>query len=130
MNLINLISFLDTNDIAVKDAAEVCCTLKPALSVVGYVIWAIKVLVPIALIVIGMIKLASAVMSKSDDAVKKAQDSLIKKLIVSVIVFLVPTLVVIVMRAVGNETYELCWDMVNDPLAIKEIFSWDASECN
>lgn len=128
MDLINFISFLDEMTV---DGECICQNLYPVLTAVGYVIWGIKVVVPIALIVIGMVKLAKAVMSKDDGDIKKAQDSLVKKLIVSVVVFLVPTIVTIVMQAVGDKSYAPCWDSINHPGSIPSIFNWsEVTECN
>lgn len=123
MNLINYISFLDEADC-------ICEDLTPVLTVVGYVIWGIKILVPIALIVIGMIKLASAIMSKDDGEIKKAQSALLTKLIVGVVVFLVPTVVMAVMNIVGDDKYKPCYDKIKNPGSLSSIFEWEPEDSN
>lgn len=99
----------------ILDATEICGELKPALRIVGIVIWLIKVIVPIILIVIGMIDLMKAVTEKSEDKIKEAQQKLIKRAIAAVLVFLVISLVSAVMKIVGDESYTECMDCITSP---------------
>lgn len=85
------------------------------MGIIGYVVWGIKVIVPIILIIIGMIDMAKAVTEKSDDKIKAAQTSLVKKAIAAIIVFLVPTLVGLVMGLVSATNWKPCMDCVNSP---------------
>lgn len=88
---------------------------KAILKIVGYVVFAIKIVVPILLIVIGMMDLAKAVNSKSEDDVKKAQQALVKKAIAAVLVFLVVTIVSLLMGIVNGNEYKDCMECINHP---------------
>ena len=91
------------------DAAKFCNTLKPVWTVFGYIIFGVKVVVPILLIITGMVTLAKAVMSKKDDEITKAKDLLIKKIIVGVAVFLVIQVVSVIVGLVGdNASWKNC----------------------
>ena len=85
------------------------------MSIVGIVVWGLKIAVPIILIVIGMVELGTAIAKKGDDEVKKAQKDLIKKAVVAVIVFLVPTLVTLIMGVISQNDWKACWACVNSP---------------
>ena len=87
------------------------------LQIVGYVVFAIKIVVPIMLIIVGMIGLAKAVAGKDESEVKKAQQELVKKAIAAVLVFLVVTIVSILMSVVNGNAYEKCMDCVNHPFS-------------
>lgn len=106
MDILSLVNFmLDCNTQEVKSI----------MGIVGYVVWGIKVVVPIILIIIGMLDMAKAVNSKSEDEIKKAQQALIKKAIAAVIVFLVPTLVGLIMGVIGADNYKGCLTCINKP---------------
>ena len=79
-------------------AGDVCATLVPIMTLLGYLVFGIKVIVPVILIVVGMIDLAKAIMGKDDSEIKKAQSSLIKKLVVAICVYLLVTIVGLVMQ--------------------------------
>lgn len=131
LNLSNLISFLDKvpNEQVDQVTSTVCRNLAPLLSVVGWVIIVIKIAVPIALVVIGMVKLATAITSKDDKTIKDAQSSLVQKLIVAVVIFLIPTIVSMIMgviqesSSVQGETYDSCWYTIFNPMSIDTVFS-------
>lgn len=106
MDMLNLVNFmLDCNTPEVRQI----------MGLIGWVVWGIKVIVPIILIIVGMLDMAKAVNSKSEDDIKKAQNALIKKAIAAVIVFLVPTLVGLIMGVIGAENYKGCLTCVNKP---------------
>ena len=116
--MMNLVNFL-ANSQATSDGGF-CDTLAPVLRIVGIVVFAIKVFVPIILIVMGMIDLAKAVTEKSEDKIKEAQNRLIKRAIAAVLVFLVATLVGIIFTVILNskgDTYKACLDCVNKPFS-------------
>lgn len=96
---------------------QICGDLGPVLRIVGIVIWGIKVVVPIILIVVGMMDLAKAVTEKSDDKIKEAQNKLIKKAIAAVLVFLVITIVGLLMKLIGDNSYQDCVACINHPFS-------------
>lgn len=63
----------------------------PAL--VHLAVLAIKIFIPIILIVLGMMDLAKAVMANEEKAMKEAQSRFIKRLLYAVLVFLVVAIV-------------------------------------
>ena len=85
--------------------------------VVGYVVFAIKIVVPIILIIVGMIDLAKAVSAKDEGEIKKAQQALVKKAIAAVLVFLVVTIVSILMGLVSKKEYKDCMVCINRPFS-------------
>ena len=96
-------------DITTIGKNDFCTNFSMLWTIVGYVIFAIKVVVPIILIVSGMITLAQAVADGSDDKKKDAQKGLFKKIGYAVAVFLVIQIVSIVIGLVSSgKTYEEC----------------------
>lgn len=93
MNLGNMLSFM---------ATDICVTLKPVWTIFGYLIFAVKVIVPLLLIITGMIALAQAVMKQEEKEIKKAQSVLIQKLIAAVLVYLVITITGVVVGLVAD----------------------------
>lgn len=107
MALFDMITFLAEG--------ELCTGLKPVLRLVGYVVLAIKIGVPIILIIVGMFDLAKAVTEKNEDKVKEAQKGLVSKAVAAVLVFLVVTIVGVLMSLVGTDKYKVCMTCINDP---------------
>lgn len=85
-----------------------CEDLSPVWTIFGYVIWGIKVVVPLLLIITGMITMAHAVMEKDEKAIKNAQNLLIKKVIAAVIVYLVIMLTGVVVNLVADSSWKTC----------------------
>ncbi len=116
--MMNLVNFLQAQNGTGSDT--LCSELNPILRIVGIVVFAIKIIVPIILIIIGMIDLAKAVAEKKEDDIKAAQNRLVKRAIAAVLVFLVATLVSIVFTVIlgrGNTEYKECMDCVNHPFS-------------
>jgi len=76
--------------------------LQPVFSILVDVVGLLKIIVPIALILFGMIDFGKAVISKNDDEVKKAQGMFIKRAIMAVAVFFVITLVTMITEIVAK----------------------------
>ena len=89
-----------------------CEDLKVVWTLFGYVIWAIKVVVPLLLIISGMITMAKAVMEKDEKKIKDAQNLLIKKVIAAVIVYLVITVTKVVIGLVATGGLGICRPVV------------------
>ena len=100
---------------------EICSEMAPLLRIVGIVVWAIKVVVPIILIVMGMIDLAKAVAEKDEGKIKSAQTLLVRRAITAVLVFLVVTFVGLIMGLIGAKDYEECMTCINHPFRCKAI---------
>lgn len=97
----NLIFLLDENP-------ALCTTLSPVWTIFGYIIWGIKIVVPLLLIITGMITMAHAVMEKDEKAIKTAQNLLVKKVIAAVIVYLVITLTGVIVNLVSGPDFKGC----------------------
>ncbi len=66
--------------------------------IVGYLVGALKILVPVIIIVLGSIDLGKAVVAQSEDEIKKGTQLLIKRLIAGIVIFFIPTIVTIVLK--------------------------------
>ena len=81
---------------------DIMCVGTKLPDFVGYFISliyvAIRIGVPILLIIVGMFDMGKAIVAKKEEDVKKAQGLLVKKLIVGVIVFLLPYFVELVVK--------------------------------
>ena len=108
--MLDLITLLD-----ISSGAELCNEIAFLLKVVGIVIWAIKVFVPVALLIYGMLDFTSAVMGKKDEDIKAAQKKLMNRAIAAVIVFCVVSIVNLLMNFVGADDYKSCTKCINDP---------------
>ena len=83
MNLSNMFYFM------VENSTDLCHKMRPVWTIFGYIIFAVKIVVPLLLIITGMIALAQAVMSNDEKEIKKAQKVLTNKLILAVLLLLV-----------------------------------------
>ena len=108
----NLIYMLEDT---VYDACSNYPGLNQILTVVGWVIFGIKIIAPIVLLIVGMIDMTKAIAGKDEDTIKKAQKALGKKAIAAVVVFLIATMVGIVMSLVGGKEYKKCTTCINAP---------------
>lgn len=91
-----------------KDTLDVCGKLTDVWTIIGYIIFAIQIVVPLLLIISGMITMAQAVLKQKEEDIKKAQGLLIKKIIAAVIVFLIIAITKIVVGLVANGDWENC----------------------
>jgi len=76
---------------------------------------AIRIGIPIILLIVGMVDLGKAVVAQKEDEIKKAQGLLIKKVIAAVLVFLLFMLIKYAINLVdkGNKNNESMWSCVN-----------------
>ncbi len=99
-----------------ETSSDMCAKTTAIWTIFGYIIWAIKVVVPLLLIVSGMIVMAKAVMSKEEKEIKSAQQHLIKKVIAAVIVYLIITLTGVIVSLVGGPDWNnACYNCVFHP---------------
>ena len=64
---------------------------------------AIRIGVPVILIIVGMFDMGKAITQQKEDEIKKAQTLLVKKAIAAALVFLMLSLVTLVLGAVGGD---------------------------
>ena len=97
--------------------------LKPVMTLVGYIVHAIWIGVPIALIIFGMIDLGRAVIASKEDEVKKATKAFGKRFLYAAGVFAVVWLVTFVLNIVSGlgiegvdknttEGWTACWSKI------------------
>ena len=110
--------------------------IKPIWNIVGFIINAIMIGVPILLIIFGMIDLGKAVIASKEDEVKKATKLLGKRFLYAVGVFAVVWVVTFILGTVadmaendGNFTYnedswQKCWKC-----NIRKSVSMDSDFC-
>lgn len=88
----------------------------------GYVLFAIKIIVPLIIIVLGIVDFTKSTISSDDKALNKALSSLVNRFILGVVVFFVPTIVSVVLGLVveknddgtGIDACQVCLLKPND----------------
>ncbi len=70
--------------------------------IIGYVIYAIKVLVPIIIIIMASVDFGKAMISGDDKDLKSSTTNIIKKIIIGVVVFFIPTLLMFVINLIDS----------------------------
>lgn len=103
---------------------NICCdaSYTPIWNIVGFIVKAIWIGIPILLIIFGMIDLGKAVIASKEDEVKKATKAFGKRFLYAVLVFLVVWIVTIVLKTVSslsagqmdyNEAdWRQCWNKI------------------
>ena len=97
-----LIEILKNTGETAFDAATFCNTTKPIWGLLGIAVVAIKIAIPIVLIVFGMLDMGKAVTSGKDDEIKKQLMAFMRRAIAAVLVFFVPTIVGMIMNMVND----------------------------
>ncbi len=89
---------------AEEEATKFCSNFTPIWTIMGYIIFAIKVIVPILLVITGMVTFLKAVIKEGKEA-SESLDLLKKKALYAVVVFLVIQLVGLIMQFVSKESF-------------------------
>lgn len=95
--------FLETNICNMR-------SLDPLWALIGYIIKAIWIGIPIILIILGSIDLGKAVIASKEDEVKKAKQAFIRRLLYAIAVFAVVWLVRIVLGFVSTLGIDKSYD--------------------
>lgn len=117
MEIIDLINVLG-------NVKKICNEFQGVFGLVGWAILIIKIAVPVILILVGMIDMTKAILSKNDDEIKAAQGGLVKKAIAAVAVFLVIQIVVFLFQyIVGFTDWQAgkCASCLNNPSPCKIV---------
>ena len=85
---------------------EFCNNTAGIWSLLGIAITAIKVVIPIVLIIMGMLDFGKAVTTGKDDEIKKQMTTFLKRAIAAVVVFFVPTIVGMLMQMVQSSVQD------------------------
>lgn len=73
-----------------------------AFQIVGYVLFVIKILIPLILIGMGTYDFAKAAISSDDKANKTALNSLVRRIIIGVVIFFIPTVINLVINMIDS----------------------------
>ena len=85
-----------------QDELSFCNKTSPIWQFVGYGLLALKIAIPLLIIILGTINFAKAMLSSDGDATSKAAMKLLKSFIVGVIIFIIPTLVDVVFNLIAK----------------------------
>lgn len=102
-------------DMFLVAADDVCGGLGPIVSTVKNLFNIIKIIIPIALLIMGVIDLSKAVLASDEKEIKAAQGKFIKRAIAAVAVFFAVTLVDAVIGLIGSDDADTtgwfqCWN--------------------
>ncbi len=88
---------------------------------IGYILFIIKILIPVILIIMGSINFGKAVLDSNNDSVKKAGITFATQIVSAVVIFLIPTIVNFVFGLLPQEnvSYENCATCLFDPTNCK-----------
>lgn len=110
------------NFIYLLEGAEILCdksAVQDIAYLIGIVMLALKIAVPIILIIVGMTEMIQAITSQDENQIKKAGTKLVKKAVAAIAVFLITLIVGLLMGLIGGKDYEACMDCVNGPFSSK-----------
>ena len=81
---------------------DFCMRSSSTWQLIGYALFALKVLIPVVIIIYGVIDLVKALTASKDDAINSASKSILIRVIVGITIFFVPTIVRTVLRLVND----------------------------
>ena len=77
----------------IRDQSYSCVTTSSIWQFAGYILFAIKIVVPLIIIILGIIDFFKAITSAKDDAINSAAKNLIFRLVIGLVIFFVPLIV-------------------------------------
>ncbi|MBQ6841424.1 MAG: hypothetical protein IJO63_04855 [Bacilli bacterium] len=100
--------------------AGFCAQTAVFWQVVGNILLIVKILVPVALICIGIITLGKAVISTDEKDMKNGFNSIIKKFLTAVVIFFLPTIITTMFGIVNGfgelkSDYNVCQKCISNP---------------
>ncbi len=101
-----------------------CAKTAPMWQFVGYGLFALKIIIPLVVIILGIMDFSKAVVSNDDHANRNATITLIQRFVLAVCIFFVPTVVHIVIGLVSDATktkdsIEACETCLLNPVGSK-----------
>lgn len=97
------------------------CTKTSAIwQFIGYALFALKILIPLIIIILGVIDFSKAVVVSDDKSISKASVTLIQRVILGICVFFIPTIVNLVVGLITDiaqikDEAEGCYTCLLDP---------------
>ena len=119
--------------------APTICNERAMLAIMGIaklVLLIIRILVPIALIVLGSIDIGKAVVAGDEKKIKEAQKPFVKRIVAAVLVFLIPWIVDVIMGIINSTAkteYSACYNMASSSLSDIQCYlnqEKDIKNCN
>ena len=86
---------------------------KQVVTIIGAIVFALKVIIPVLLIIFGMLDLGKAIIAQKEDEIKKGQQTFLKRLLTAAIVFFVVILTQFVVDLVAGDDSSSIWACVN-----------------
>lgn len=101
----------------------ICYDAAPILKLVGWVLTVFKIAIPLIIIALGVVDLASAAISSKPEEMKKSITSLAWRLVGGIAIFFIPTLVMLVFGFIsdyrkaetGVGSWDICYSCVVSP---------------
>ena len=103
--LLFLLILIPINVFAEVVGEKFCTDTAAAMRFVGFIIFALKILVPFIIIIIGTFDFYGAVTGSKGDELKKSATTLGRRIITGIIIFFIPTII------------ELLFNVINDSVA-------------
>ena len=85
-------------------ASSVCKDLAPFLTLVGYVVTIIKIVIPLLLIIFGMLDVGKSVVAGKPDEVTKNLRSFAMRCIAAILIFFIPSIVGLLLSLIDAST--------------------------
>ena len=112
-------SFISFMPSALAIENDFCLRSSAIWQFVGYGLFALKIVIPLIIIIFGIIDFAKATVSSDDKGIKNAAMSLFRRLIVGIAIFFIPTIVSVAFNLIDNvanlEGIEECEECLFNP---------------
>lgn len=97
-----------------------CAQTAEFWQLIGNILLVVKIVIPVALIIIGIIMLGKAVISTDEKEVKKCFNSMFKKFLTAVLIFFMPSLISTLFGIVNGfdelkNDYNVCQKCISNP---------------
>ena len=115
-----LLSFVILTPNVRAEELDFCVQTAAIWQLVGYALFALKVIIPIIIIVLGTVDFAKAVINEKDDDLSSAARTLIRRILIGVFIFFIPTIVSVIFNRVATaseavEAGKACNDCIVAP---------------
>ena len=116
------ISFMFWKTNVLAEELSFCVQTSSIWQFVGYLVLALKIIIPIIIIVLATVDFAKAVINNKDDELSSAGKGLLIRIILGIVIFLIPSIVSVIFNMVklasdsvkAGEACEKCLNNPND----------------
>lgn len=123
-----------------------CTETASVWGILGYIVLALRIVIPLALIILGMIDMGKAVIEDDEKAIGTAVGKLVRRFIAALLVFFIPVIVSVLFNAIfnagidakgrGNSNYNVCVQCLLNRTSAGEICKssnfaddWGGKDC-